>query len=518
MSRVPLHPLTVPVVLVLLVWWSDTDEVSADMVVVPLLLVLLASVAMTLAGTAIVREWRRGALIGTAASILWLFHGPFWDVLPGSVPLWGRVAVVVVLVTGVGVWSVRADDEQLGRTTRTSNALGILAVVGLAVPIVTSVTFAQAAPIPVPDVSGRDTLPDIVWIVPDRYGSAAALERRFGIDSSPFERALAKRGFSVAADARANYPRTVMSLAAMLNLSYLDASVRDLPSSADASVTPLYPLLQDHAVGRLLRGLGYDYVHIGNWWSPTKDAVAATEVRSAGQSTEFGRVIERVTMGPSLGLRVSDLPLSHRSLHEVTNRTGLDTLEREMHELAEDAEDAPRFVFAHIALPHEPYVFDVDGSPLDQASAGAGRTEAEAFDRQRRYLDDRLLAIIDAAPLPEDGGPMIMLLADEGPHPLHYDSRSWVWENADEAALVSKLSILAAVRGHRADSVDLPHGVTGVNVARSFVADALGAELPALVDRSFIYRSPGAVHEYVDVTERLNQALGPAAGSDGSTG
>lgn len=505
--RVPVHPVTVPLALVLLVWSGHTDEVAPAMVRTPLVLAMIVPVTATLVAAAAMRDLRRGAIFGTVTSILWLFHEPLWSLVPWDAPLWGRMLLSLVLVAGAVVWARRAPADVLGRSTATWNVLGLLAVLALAVPVVTGGTFARATTVETPDVVAGADLPDVVWIVPDRYGSATSLATRFGIDSTGFEEALAERGFAVARDARANYPRTVMSLAAQLNLSYLDGPIDGLPDDADGAVTPLYPLLEDHAVGRLLRDVGYDYVHISSWWTPTMDASSATDVLGAGRSTEFGRVVERTTLGPAIGLQVNDLPLyDHGLLHRVVNVAGLDALERQVELLATDTDDAPRFVFAHIALPHEPYVFDQNGAP----PAGSEWTEAEAFDRQRRYLDDRLLAIIDSVPAPGDGGPVIMLLADEGPHPRNYHAAAWVWEDAADDDLVAKLSILAAVRGRAVTPGDMAEGISGVNVARLFIADALGIELPQLEDRSFVYRSPGAVHDYLDVTHRLDEALGAA--------
>ena len=81
---------------------------------------------------------------------------------------------------------------------------------------------------------------------------------------------LAARGFHVTPDAHANYARTRLSLASILNLDYLDA----------LRGRPVAELLQDHAVGRFLTDLGYRYIHIGSRYQPTRTSPLANVNRS----------------------------------------------------------------------------------------------------------------------------------------------------------------------------------------------------------------------------------------------
>ena len=69
------------------------------------------------------------------------------------------------------------------------------------------------------EVSGQ---PDIYYIVLDAHGREDILRERYGLDTVPLIEALRRRGFYVADEATSNYGWTHLSLAATLNLTYLD--------------------------------------------------------------------------------------------------------------------------------------------------------------------------------------------------------------------------------------------------------------------------------------------------------
>jgi len=72
--------------------------------------------------------------------------------------------------------------------------------------------------------SGNSNLPNIIYIVPDRYGSLASLKENFNFDNSGFYKSLKDRSFITNAESRSNYPFTELSLSSTLNNAYLKSS------------------------------------------------------------------------------------------------------------------------------------------------------------------------------------------------------------------------------------------------------------------------------------------------------
>ena len=116
---------------------------------------------------------------------------------------------------------------------------------------------------------GASDLPDIIYVIPDRYASRATLLDEFGFDNTAFYAELRKRGFFVAENSWANYPRTFQSMASTLNSGYLQDFTKTY--GADSSdQRPVHEKLEANIVQDRLRRLGYRFHNYGNWWEPTR--------------------------------------------------------------------------------------------------------------------------------------------------------------------------------------------------------------------------------------------------------
>ena len=112
-------------------------------------------------------------------------------------------------------------------------------------------------------------LPDVYYIILDRYAGSAALAETYDFDNEPFLTALEARGFDVARKAHANYIKTPLSIASSLNLDYLDADALKAEATEGKDREPIHRVLRDHlVVPTALKELGYQYIHVSNWWTP----------------------------------------------------------------------------------------------------------------------------------------------------------------------------------------------------------------------------------------------------------
>jgi hypothetical protein len=109
--------------------------------------------------------------------------------------------------------------------------------------------------------------------------------------------------------------------------------------------------------------------------------------------------------------------------------------------------------------------------------------------------------------MPDDREPIVLLQADEGPHPerLELGDEVWRWGDATDAELSTKLSILSALRVPGEDVMVRPD-VTAVNMARRLVGEALGEPLAELPDRSYVFDDPSDRYAFVPVDDRLDAA------------
>lgn len=127
--------------------------------------------------------------------------------------------------------------------------LQIMAVIMVIMPLIQIVPFEMrhffqsskyvTAVIPALDPSKISKKPDIYYIVPEDYSSATVMKQFFNADISDFNDFLTEKGFYVATQSSSNYPKSFLSIASALNLSYLDNLAVYKNSSDQDLATPL---------------------------------------------------------------------------------------------------------------------------------------------------------------------------------------------------------------------------------------------------------------------------------------
>lgn len=368
-------------------------------------------------------------------------------------------------------------------------------------PVVSRIT------VPVAGKTHPGRPPDIFYIVPDRYPSAHVLRAYFDFDNRAFLEALQKRGFFIARDAHANYLKTAPSLGASLNLQYVNRLSEAYGESTD-DWQPVFDLVRDHEVQRVLRERGYRYVHMGSWWPPTNSNPHA-DVNFSGRT-------ERLTAFEDLVVRTTPIPAllkRYRSLRgESQNSLECERESRKLEFLTEVGGDPqPVFVFAHFLVPHKPMKFAADGTCID----GPEPTPSErwphfrkAFVEQVKFMNSELLEIFDAQRVKNPYDFVFIIQADEGPFPLEYHLREdeLDWERADEDQLVTKFGIINALYFPGGTHEGLHPGSSPVNNFRHVFNHVFDAGFPLLEERAYIHKDGHHIFRFTDVTEVLARA------------
>jgi hypothetical protein len=498
LRRIPVHPLLWSL------WpaaalWSGNWRIVALGEVLPLVAALVAlTPAVWVVSRLLGFPWQRGAIITSTLLVA--------GQLLGLVPARSVVVLSMMGLVTVGIVEVarRLGDEAVASVTFLLNAVGVIALsIALGPVILAALRAPETLVMPAPGLGERVSAPerDILYIVPDRFGRADVLQHRYDWDSAPFLNELKDRGFQIADRSTANYPKTSHSLAAAWNLDYLDEAVADLPNTVQPDLRILYPLLRDPIVGNIAIRLGYDYLHLGSYWAPTETAKTATEVLTMSAPSQFASVHTDRTILPALR---DVLPgLAHRDFRALAREHvvhSLETLEAEGRRSAE----RPRLVVAHLTLPHEPYTFEPDGSfvPPD---VEASRDLVENYTRQLSFTEAALLRIVDAwLDRPQAELPIIIIQADEGPHPqaLLANPSGFVWVEAAEDDKREKLGILTALHLPGYDD-EIPDTLSPVNTFR-LVFDAYhDTGFGLLPDRSYIYTSESERYRFTEVTRTI---------------
>jgi hypothetical protein len=330
---------------------------------------------------------------------------------------------------------------------------------------------------------------DIYYVVLDRYGSERAFEVGFGIDNSDFIEWLRGRGFDVANDARANYVSTPLALGTSLAMTGID----DIASQVGPDYRTLAPVVErvrNSRVGAFMQDQGYDYIHLGTWFDPTRvSGIADRSYAPRGHQSLATVAVDSSVMG--VALRWLDPEWSYDAMHADAAEYAFDLLDRLVDE------PGPKFVFAHILMPHPPYVFLEDGT----FAPGSATLES-----QLRYTNSRVREFVSKAVRgPQSERPIVILQADEGPYPTRYelDTNGFDWADASDAEIATKFGILSALYLPGEAGIEpLPPTLSPVNTFREVLRRYFGIALESLPDKSYAspYLRP---YDLTDVTAQL---------------
>ena len=370
----PVHPLLLAVWPVLFLYGQNVGELQLAELVVPLVVVALTALLFLVAGTVLVRDGRRAALIVSAVALALLLYGHVAELL--------------------GPLGPRPWMQQIGW------ALFVLVVVVRGAP-------DRAGPAggrdPRPERRGRDphrgqpghdhprrgrprSARARAWRPRrsvDRRGPAATSTTWSSTGTAPRARSISSTTSttshsstdSASADSRslpdshANYVRTTLSLAATLNLDYLDDVVGG-PGPG------LERLTARSTIGSRTMPSG-DSCASGATSTSTSDpgtarprrARSRTATRASGSRPISRRRCSTAPRCPAIARRLGIIRTTpDRERRYRVTRFELDTLDQ----LA--TEPGPKFVFSHMLIPHPPYIFARDGSFVtDELDAGRSR-------------------------------------------------------------------------------------------------------------------------------------------------
>lgn len=500
----PVHPLLLATYPLLFLLSRNLAETPPGDAVLPLA-VSVATTAVLLALLAwLLGDLHRAALTATIGVAVFFGYGHVRNLLAERLPLPdGLLAVGWLLLGALGVGLALRAGRRRRQATVLLNLLGGILVAFALVPIAAHYADAGGGA----RLAGGDPAAgavagpgrDIYYLVFDRYGAAATMQEGRGVDNAPFVASLRNRGFYVADRAFANHLKTGSSLASSLNLRYLTDLAEQMGAEA-RTWGPVFELLEHHAAGRFLQERGYTYVHIGSWWDPTQgNETADVDWGYASGSSDYVDTLLDTTILQPLAASTGQAVADHGRRHHEAARHQFEAIPR--------AAELPGqvFVFAHVLLPHEPYVFDAEGRFVaDQR----GRTREEKFSEQLAYTNREIDALLDALLDGGDDDPIVILSADEGPHPYRYAAADeWDWRGATPTELREKLGILNAfyLPGVDPGEAGLHPEISPVNTFRVLFNAYFGADLEVLPDRSWAFVDSSHPYDLFEVTDVLRR-------------
>lgn len=324
-------------------------------------------------------------------------------------------------------------------------------------------------------------LPDIYYIIPDAYASNKVLHDYLDYDNSDFTNWLERKGFYVAYDSHSNYSNTSYALASSLNLEYLDF----LRSGRYPSLRPVLRMSDQNTLAQFLKSRGYTYAFIGSEFHSVKSS------RHADIAYPEKTLINRELLQTMLGTTALR-PLLGKEVQAISRKTVKGAFSR-ITNIGKEVE-GPLFVFAHIPIPHPPYIFDENGNPPKTQRLGL-----DSYVKQLRYVNKEMKKVVEGILSQSEKPPIIIIQSDHGIGTLYIDIKKKSFSAYELESIFGNL-IACYIPGDI--SKQLYQSISPINLFRIVLNNFLGTHLELLKDRSYLWGLNYAYH-WRDVTDRL---------------
>ncbi len=234
---------------------------------------------------------------------------------------------------------------------------------------------------------------DIVWILMDEYGASAPLKEQFGF-TNPLDSILEKERFSILKTMHSRYNNTLFSVNSIFNL---DDSI--MPSSFYEGVD----LLRHSELVPLIESSGYQFVNLG-FFDMAEHPMMAD--RSGYPYTYQQQLFSGTLFSMIYGHWKNTIPKCDQYSRQVLQK---------LTEAVSVRSPQPRFIWAHLTIPHEPFCRNRMGKIQKDTAVGA----MDSVFIKRKYIDylsygnSILISLIKKHPGLSDK--IIVISGDHGP-------------------------------------------------------------------------------------------------------
>ncbi len=501
-KSIVLHPFLFAISPILFLYAYNVDFTVWSEALVPMAIATAVAILLFSALSLILRDKEKAGLSVSLFLFLFFSYGHFSGALDGFrfdvgeftigpdgilIPVWG-------ILFAVGAYLIVKARRNLHTVT---GFLNIVAASLVVISLVTILSYGmrritwldsrsgeavEANPV---DLERADTLPDIYYIILDGYASANALEEIWGYDNHEFIDHLREKGFYIASESRSNYACTFLSLASSLNMEYINYLSDMLGVESKDRYRP-YEMIQDSAVMRFLKSRGYKFVHFQSGWGPTASNNNADWDVQCGRVNEFVEVLVRTTM---LRPFAADLIAPDKRERVLCTFSRLAEVQHRI--------EGPSFVFAHIVVPHPPFVFGPNGEPVD---AGPNQSRPEIWRRyylgQLEFVNRKVEVLVDTILSEAETPPIIILQADHGAKSIRERGVP------STRLLTERMGILNAYYLPHNGKDFLYDSITPVNSFRLIFNLYFNTSYDLLEDKIY-YSKLARPYDFLDVTDRL---------------
>lgn len=346
--------------------------------------------------------------------------------------------------------------------------------------------------------------PDIYYIVLDAYGGDETINTIYGFDNSNFVRELAKRGFYIPKRSTSNYNRTKLSIASSLNFDYLTQLEKIEDRNGDQF---LQKVIDQNRVFSFLKERGYTSFSISSGFESIKIGSAGNHFDENMEGSEY---LEMLLFSNSIldsfhritGDRVDII--NPRKILYQNHGNNIENALNKIIEVAQYPGSKSKIVFAHILIPHPPFIFGTSNSTEDfsrpfclcdgKTYQGSKDEYLSGYVNQIDYTNNQVIKLIDKIKNESINDPIIIIQGDHGPR-SHVDL-----ESVNNSCLPEAFSIFTTYYFPDNNYSSLYQSISPVNTFRIVLNQYFGLSLEILPNKNYFALN----YNVLDVTDTMS--------------
>ncbi len=411
-----IHPLNI-----ILIFFISTSSVvfQADLAinfhetVISFFIISAAGIAIYFLIRWIIKDRIKSAILLTAILFIVLFFRDIYELLAFSGvtklvsdfsifvgELFFAIIIVVLVLAPIIIWLYKSKRKFL-KLNSYLNLLTtiflVIEIIGLGFIEVTKVELKSKIDIkePLEEIQNK---PDIYFIILDGYTGFSGLKKYWNFDNSELKKFMKKNGFFIAENGKTIYNVTNYSIASTLNMAELNFEADNL--YAKSSYLSLANIIKKNIVVEFLSEVGYDFINLSLF-----------DIR------DKKKFYEDIYFLKSGNIYQSRTIYGH--LYEIQNEINADMayinldIFNRLKNMRSAPNGKPKFIYAHIMMPHPPYYFDAEGNKNDFKVANDPNNKNSYLD-QLKYTNHLLMESLNEVLNSSGNPPIIVVQGDHG--------------------------------------------------------------------------------------------------------
>tara|TARA_A100001037_G_C15121655_1_gene624134 strand:- start:677 stop:2266 length:1590 start_codon:yes stop_codon:yes gene_type:complete len=352
--------------------------------------------------------------------------------------------------------------------------------------------YSQKSLRDIPENIQSSSKPDIYYIILDEYGSNHALKNFFNHDNSSFTDSLLEKNFFIFEPSFTNYPTTVQSLGSTLNMKYINY-LSDQTTENSKNYHLLNDVLSKNEVMKVLKQNDYFIINMGALWGPN-NSFHFSDI----DLCEF-KEFNRDSLMREL-LQITMLSYVQERLVEEGRRDRVLCVFEELPELQKIPTN-PKFVFAHIMLPHAPYIFGPNGESITPGNSldGMPWEPRKAHVDQIKFANQKIITLLNSI-LTYNTNSIIIIQGDTG------SSFENDWNSPSNELIIERMSNLNAIYMPDNNYSYFEETTTPVNTFRIIMNEIFDKNYEMLPDKMY-WSTSNLPYLHDDVTQLLEDTL-----------